>query len=132
MKSAVRAVVLLLIASFFLFACSHTKPLSPSETIVKFDEANKKGDIKASEQYVDSNVLQLIKDGKAWWIGTYSNFITDYNKEYKKVTSLKKTEKINGDTATVETTVIYKDNSKGEKTYNLVKENNKWKITMDQ
>lgn len=114
MKLVLRTVTLLLIVPFFLLACSNSKPLRPSETIIKFDETAKKGNIKDSKQYVDSDTLKAIESGKAWWIGTYNSFITDYNKTFKKVTPLTKTEKINGDTATVKVEVTHPDNSKEE------------------
>lgn len=132
MKLVFRTVTLLLIVPFFLFACSNSNTLSPSETIIKFDETAKKGNIKESKQYIDSETLKAIESGKAWWIGTYNSFISDYNKTFKKVFPLEKTEKINGDTATVEVEITHEDNSKEKRTYNLVKEDNRWKITMNQ
>lgn len=132
MKLFLRTIILLLIVPVFLFGCSNSNSVSPSETIIKFNEAAKKGNIKDSKQYIDSESLKAIESGKAWWIGTYNSFIADYNKTYKKVSPLKNTEKINGDTATVSVEVTHPDNSKEKRTYNLVKENNRWKITMNQ
>ncbi|MDF2859547.1 MAG: hypothetical protein K0Q87_5398 [Neobacillus sp.] len=132
MKLVFRTVALLLTVPFFLFACSNTNTIGPSETIIKFDETAKKGNIKESKQYIESETIKSIESGKAWWIGTYSSFIADYNKTYKKVVPLKKTEKINGDTASVKVEVTHPDNSKEERTYNLVKEDHRWKITMNQ
>lgn len=135
MRFISRTVIPLLIVPSFLFGCSintSSKPLSPSETIIKFDQLAKKGDIQDSKQYIDPTVVKTIDSGKAWWIGTYSNFISEYDKKYKKVVPLKKTEKINGDMATVDVMVTYQDNSNEKDTYNLVKDHNQWKITMNQ
>lgn len=132
MKLVLRTITFLLIVPFLLSACSNSSSLTPSETIIKFDEAAKKGNIKDSKQYIDSETLKAMESGKAWWVGTYNSFIADYHKTYKKVSPLKKTEKINGDTATVSVEVTHPDNSKEKRTYNFVKENNRWKITMNQ
>jgi hypothetical protein len=130
MKFVLRAVILLIVP-LLLIACNHSKPFSPSETIVKFDKAAKKGNIKGSKKYIDKETLRALESGKAWWIGTYNEFLADYNKTFNSVTPLKKTEKINGDTATVEVKITHEDKSTEKRTYNLVKENDQWKITMN-
>ncbi|CCW05914.1 DUF4878 domain-containing protein [Bacillus thuringiensis] len=132
MKFIPRTIILLLIVPFLLFGCNKSKPLSPTQTIIKFDQTVKAGKVKKSKQYIDSETLKALESGKAWWIGTYAGFIEDYNKRYKKVSPLEKTEKIKGETATVEVEITRADDSKEKKTYNFVKEHNQWKITMNQ
>jgi hypothetical protein len=134
------AIVALMVAALFIFyqTTSHTKvtttvkQLSPTETFLAFDKAARKNDIEGSKKYIDKEVLKTIESGNAWWIGSYANFIKDYNQKNKEISPIKNTEKITGETATLKVKVTYTDNSTEEKTYDFVKQSGKWKITMNQ
>lgn len=134
MDLIIRAVVALLIVPSVLFGCSTqtSQIMTPDKIVVAFDKANKERNIDESKQYVDKEVLNAIENGRAWWIGTYTNFVNDYDKDVKKIKPIDNSIKIKGDTATVDVLVTHTNNSESKKTYYLVKQDDQWKITMDQ
>lgn len=130
-----RAVAALMIAPSVLFGCSvqsSIHELTPDETVVAFDNANQQKDIDTSKSYVDREVLNGIESGKFWWIGSYANFINNYDKDTKKVSPIRNSLKIKGDLATIDVLITHQDNTQTKKTYNLVKQDGEWKITMSE
>lgn len=106
-------------------------PASPAETISAFHKAALKGEIEASKQYIDPNVLDKMEKGTSYWVQSYPAFINDYQKKYKTVKPIKNTEKITGETATIDVKITYKDSSSETKPYLLIKKEGEWKITAE-
>lgn len=113
---------------FFTFAPfqteSNNKPLKPSDVITEFRKAVESGKVEDTKIYVSNEILKTFESGRAW--GTYPEYIRWNREKYKSIKPI--SEKITGETATVKANVTYTDNSKEEKKYYLIKENDQWKI----
>lgn len=91
--------------------------LNPAETITKFHEAAKKGDIEEAKNYLCKQQIELVP-----------YIVSKQNKAYKSVNPLKNTQKINGDMAEIEVEVFWTDNRKSTKKHFLTKEDSVWRI----
>lgn len=105
--------------------------LSPVETIETFHTTASAGKIEESKEFISKSVLDDFKKGSNWWMGSYQNFIKEYNEDVDTVTPLKETESINGDMATIDVEVTSKEGDQRTEPYILVKEGGEWKITYD-
>lgn len=120
--------IVIALSLLIIFAFDFKKELTPSETISAFHQLAKSGEVEKSKQYISNDILQGFENGHFWYYGSYGNFITDYNKDTKSVIPIKKTEKINGETSSVDVKILYKNDTEGTDTYHLIKENKTWKI----
>lgn len=109
--------VLCLVGIFSFCYIRWNHDLTPAETITKFHEATKKGNVGEVKNYLSEQQVELIP-----------YIISKQNKAYKKVSPLKDTQKINGDMAEIEVKVFWTDNRESTKKHFLIKENSVWKI----
>lgn len=113
--------------SFLLFIFNQEQP-TPADTITAYHKAVKAGEVEESKKYVSTDILKAFENGGFWQYGSYGNFVIEYKNKTKSVKMLDNTEKISGQTATIQAVVTYMDGRKETKKYFLVKENRKWKI----
>lgn len=122
----------LLITIFGIFIWVKAEdPASPAETISAFHEAALKGEIEETKKYIDPDIIKAMNSGTAWWMGSYPSFIKDYQDKYKTIKPIQKSEKITGETATIDVKITYKDSSSETKPYLLIKKEGEWKITAE-
>lgn len=100
--------------------------LTPSETIKAFDKAAKAGEIEETKKYVAKDILTGFKNGAYPHYGSYAGFIGEYKNNTKSLKIV--SEKITGESATVNAQLTDMSNYKDDEEYILTKENGKWKI----
>lgn len=105
------------------------KQLTPSESIQEFHKAAESGEIATAKEFVTSDILKGFENGAFPHYGSFGGFLSDYRSKYKNVSPLYKTEKVNGNSATVDVMVSYKNGTKIKETYYLTKEDGEWKIS---
>lgn len=120
--------ILLALSATFVGAFSFNQKLSPAETIDAFHEKAMAGEVKESKEYLSEDILKAFDSGGFWQYGSYGNFIRDYTTRTKSVEPLEKTEKISGESATIDVKITYVDGGEETEKYFLVKEDGEWKI----
>lgn len=99
---------------------------SPSEAVESFYMNAKNGDLDEAKKYVSSEVINFYENNPNTIAGTLSYAMIDEGKRYAKVEA--KNHKINGQTAIVTTTITGKADDIFEKDYNLIREEDGWKL----
>lgn len=120
--------IVIALSLLLIFAFDFKKELTPSQTISAFHQLAKSGEVEKTKQYVSDEILQGFEKGYYWNYGSYGNYIAEYNENTASVTPIKNTEKINGETASVDVKILYTNDTEGSDTYYLTKENKTWKI----
>lgn len=117
------------LATVLLIAWFQPEKLTPSESIEEFHKAAETGDTTTAKAFITTDILTGFENGAFPHYGSFGGFLSDYRSKYKNVTPLYKTEKINGNSASVDVMVSYKNGTKSKETYYLIKEDGEWKIS---
>ncbi|MED1205600.1 DUF4878 domain-containing protein [Heyndrickxia acidicola] len=120
------AIALSLIVTLSIHSESTKK--TPSQVITAFVDAAKHDQIKESKKYVSKDILDAFEHGGFAYYGSYGGFITDYASKTKSVQLLSNTQKIKGQSATIDANVIDNYGEKEKTTFYLIKEDGEWKI----
>ena len=113
---------------FTLSVHSESTKKTPSQVITAFVDAAKHGQIKESKKYVSKDILDAFDHGAFSYYGSYGGFITDYANKTKYVQLLSNTQKIKGQSATIDANVTNNYGEKEKTTFYLIKEDGNWKI----
>lgn len=130
-----KKIVVLLTVSIILFSCTNSDTSSPTNAINTFLGAMKKGDQTAFKSMLtkkDVEVMEVAeKIAKSMGISdeTTKQLKDEYILKAKSATYTIKSEKIEGDKATVDVEIKDADKTDTQQ-FNLVKENGAWKISL--
>lgn len=130
-----KKIVVLLTVSIILFSCTNSDTSSPTNAINAFLGAMKKGDQTAFKSMLtkkDVEVMEVAeKIAKSMGISdeTTKQLKDEYILKAKSATYTIKSEKIEGDKATVDVEIKDADKTDTQQ-FNLVKENGAWKISL--
>lgn len=130
-----KKIVVLLTVSIILFSCNNSDTSSPTNAINTFLGAMKKGDQTAFKSMLtkkDVEVMEVAeKIAKSMGISdeTTKQLKDEYILKAKSATYTIKSEKIEGDKATVDVEIKDADKTDTQQ-FNLVKENGAWKISL--
>lgn len=130
-----KKIVVLLTVSIILFSCNNSDTSSPTNAINAFLGAMKKGDQTAFKSMLtkkDVEVMEVAeKIAKSMGISdeTTKQLKNEYILKAKSATYTIKSEKIEGDKATVDVEIKDADKTNTQQ-FNLVKENGAWKISL--
>lgn len=102
------------------------EPLSPSETITEFHDYVINGKNEESKEFVADEILKSFENGGFPVYGSYGGFVRDHKNTKKEINPV--SEKIDGNTATVEAKVITSTGREYDETYYMIKEDGIWKI----
>ena len=102
------------------------KGYTPSEAVENFYKHAKAGELDEAEKYIAKEVIDYYTNNSNTSSGTLSYAITDEGSRYTNVKG--KEEKINGQTAVVKAEITNKSNNTFNKDYNLIKEDEGWKL----
>jgi hypothetical protein len=90
-----------------LVAFTFNKSLTPSETITAYHEKAMSGEVEETKEFIASDILTAFENGGFWHYGSYGNFIMEYKQKTKSVDPVEETEKITGETASVDVKIVY-------------------------
>ena len=130
-----KKIVALLTVSIILFSCNNSDTSSPTNAINAFLGAMKKGDQTAFKSMLtkkDVEVMEVAeKMAKSMGLSdeTTKQLKDEYILKAKSATYTIKSEKIEGDKATVDVEIKDADKTDTQQ-FNLVKENGAWKISL--
>lgn len=119
--------LIIVLSAFFLIRFTQSA-LSPSETVSAFHKNARAMNIPKTEELVANDIVKGFANGAFPQYGSFGGFLTDYHNHYKSVKPIQGTEKIDGDSASVKANIIYNNGMKKTDTYQLIKEDGRWKI----
>jgi Domain of unknown function (DUF4878) len=125
----------LLTASILLFSCNNSNTSSPTNAINAFLDAMKKGDQTAFKSMLTKKDVEVMeaaeKMAKSMGLSdeTTKQMKDEYILKAKSATYTIKSEKVEGDKATVDVEIKDADKTDTQQ-FNLVKENGAWKISL--
>lgn len=121
--------ILLLACLFSSLACQWISP-GPARSVVKFYEALSRGNLEDAKQYLDTDSQSQIP---AALLNTALVRQTEQINEHGGLASVQiAKEQINGDLATVEFVLRYKDGQSKEDKEKLMRKNRKWFILVSK
>lgn len=121
--------VLLLACLFSSLACQWINP-GPARTVVKFYEALSRGNLEDAKQYLDPDSHSQIP---ALWLNEALARATEEFNEHGGLASVQiAKEQINGDLATVEFVLHYKDKASKAGREKLMRKKRKWLIVISK
>lgn len=130
-----KKIVALLTVSIILFSCNNSDTSSPTNAINAFLGAMKKGDQTAFKSMLTKKDVEVMeaaeKMAKSMGLSdeTTKQMKDEYILKAKSATYTIKSEKIEGDKATVDVEIKDADKTDTQQ-FNLVKENGAWKISL--
>ena len=120
--------ILITVVLFVFLGCSNVTQGSPSEVVKITYKLGNEGKYTETEQYLSADVLMAVKNQKIAPLKKTWDYYTR-NGSLEKIEVLE--ENIRGEGADVKFRLHFKDGKSKDKSEPLIKENGKWKITID-